>query len=123
MIKLTFEELLILHDYALEEGGLPGINNESALHSALENPFATYDGEDLYKTDEEKIAMTIYSLINNHGFKDANKRTAILVFHILLDSCDIELNVVDDDYIQLALDITQTYDKDDIKRWILKHKI
>lgn len=123
MLKMSYEELLELHEYALEEGGLPGVNNESALRSALENPFITFSGEELYKTNEEKIAMTIYSLINNHGFKDANKRTAILVLHILLDDCDIELNASEDDYIQLALNITQTYDKYDIQNWINSYKI
>lgn len=122
MIKITYEDLLELHDYALEEGGLSGVNSESALRSALENPFTTFFGEELYKTDEEKIAMTIYSLINNHGFKDANKRTAILVFHVLLDACDIELFASEDDYIQLAINVTQTYDKYDIQKWINDYK-
>ena len=124
MIKLSYEELISIHDYVINEhGGLPGVLNESLLKSSINNAFSTIYGEDLYKTDEEKIAMTIYSLIKNHGFRDANKRTAILVLHILLDDCDIELNASEDDYIQLALSITQDYNKYDIEQWILNYML
>ena len=54
MMKITFDELLVYHDMALQEGGLHGIKNESALRSAIGNPFSTMFGEELYKTNEEK---------------------------------------------------------------------
>lgn len=123
MMKITFDELLIYHDMALQEGGLHGIKNESALKSAIENPFSTMFGEELYKTNEEKIAMTVYSLINNHRFEDANKRTGILVFRILLADCNIIINATEDEYIQLAINITQSYTKYDIEQWIYNKRI
>ena len=123
MMKITFDELLIYHDMALQEGGLHGIKNESALKSAIENPFSTMFEEELYKTNEEKIAMTVYSLINNHGFEDANKRTGILVFRILLADCNIIINATEDEYIQLAINITQSYTKYDIEQWIYNKRI
>lgn len=123
MQKITLEELLC-HDAAIEAGGGPrGIKNEFLLISALKNPFATAFGEDLYPTDELKIAMTVYSLINNHGFEDANKRTGILVLKYLLEYNDIDIIATDDEYIQLALDIATIYDKYDIENWINNHKI
>ncbi|WP_242831312.1 Fic family protein [Desulfitobacterium dehalogenans] len=44
----------------------------------------TYDGRDLYSSNIEKIAVTMHSLINNHGFVDGNKRIGIAVMLILL---------------------------------------
>ena len=124
MIKLSYEELLEIHDYVLNEhGGLSGVLNEDLLKSSIETAFTTMYGEDLYKTDEEKISITIYCLIKNHGFRDANKRTAILVFHILLDDCDIELDATEEDYICLAINIAQHYNKNDITQWINNHRI
>lgn len=123
MRKITFDELLAFHDIALTFGGIHGIKNESLLYSAIENPFTTMYGEELYSTDELKIAMTLYSLIKNHGFEDANKRTALFVFKVLLEDCDIELNATEDEYIQLALDVEQSYDKYDIENWINNHKL
>lgn len=123
MRKITLEELIICHDIVLQAGGIPGIKNQSLLESAIENPFSTMYGIDLYPSDESKIAMTVYSLINNHGFEDANKRTSILVMQMLLEDCDILLDATEDDYIQLAINITQTYDKYDIEQWIDNHRI
>jgi death-on-curing protein len=124
MIKLSYEELLEIHDYVLNEyGGLPGVLNENLLKSSIENAFMTGYGNELYETDEEKISITIHCLIKNHGFRDANKRTAILVFHILLDDCDIILNASEEEYIELAINIAQYYDKNDILQWINNHKI
>jgi hypothetical protein len=39
----------------------------------------TYDGKDLYPTIIDKIAVITYSLINNHGFVDGNKRIGIFI--------------------------------------------
>lgn len=123
MRKITLEELIKCHDIVLQAGGVPGIKSQSMLESAIENPFSTMCGIDLYPSDESKIAMTVYSLINNHGFEDANKRTSILVMQMLLEDCDILLDATEDDYIQLAINITQTYDKYDIEQWINNHRI
>ena len=123
MNRITFETLLIYHDLIINAtGGLPGVKNESLLISSLETPFITFGGEDLYPTDELKIAMTIYSLINNHGFNDANKRTGMLVFKILLELNNIDIEATEDEYIQLALDIANRFNKYDIVNWINNHK-
>jgi len=44
----------------------------------------TYDNKDLYPSIIKKIAVVTYSLINNHGFADGNKRIGIAVMLILL---------------------------------------
>lgn len=124
MRKMTYEELLMYHEIALDSEGVEGILNESILHSAINNPYATAFGEELYPTNEEKIAMTVFSLIKGHGFRDANKRTGILILKAMLFHAEINIEATDDDYIQLALDIaTSKYKKEDIVNWINKFKI
>ena len=93
------------------------------MKSAIENPFSTMFEQELYPTDEEKIAMTVYSLINNHGFEDANKRTGILVLRVLLAQCRIFINATEEEFVDLAKDIALSYDKYDIVNWINQHKI
>ena len=123
MFKLSYDELLRIHDIALLMGGVPGVKNPGLLHSAINIPFQTMFGEELYPTNEAKISVMVHSLINNHGFEDANKRTGIMVMQTLLEYCDIELTATDDDYEQLAINIATIYTKEDVIDWINKYKI
>ena len=58
------------------------------LESAINNPFQSMFGEELYPEIADKAAILIYGIINNHPFLDGNKRTGIhcmLVFLFLND--------------------------------------
>lgn len=119
MIRITLDILIALHDKEIRGQEDKGIKNESLLLSAINNPYNTMFGEELYPTDIDKIAMMTYSLIKNHGFNDGNKRTGIKVIQCLLDDCDIEIEATEEEYIQLALDIAESnYDKNNIIKWI-----
>ncbi len=49
MIKLTKEQILLLHTQLIETtGGSDGIRDLGLLESALERPFQSYGGEELY---------------------------------------------------------------------------
>ncbi len=49
MIKLTKEQILLLHTQLIETiGGSDGIRDIGLLESALESPFQSYGGEELY---------------------------------------------------------------------------
>ena len=68
--------VLYLHSYQLEMfGGAQGLSNEGLLDSAITQPFASFDGNDLYLTIEEKAARYAFSIVKNHPFVDGNKRT------------------------------------------------
>lgn len=48
MIKLTKEQILLLHTQLIETtGGSDGIRDIGLLESALESPFQSYGGEEL----------------------------------------------------------------------------
>lgn len=80
LVGITFlsrEQVESLHDELIESfGGLPGIKNENMLESAIAAPRATMFGEFLHKTVHEMAGAYLFSLANNHGFNDGNKRTA-----------------------------------------------
>lgn len=79
MNYLSIEEVVYIHDSILEESvGSIGIRDFNLLHSAVERPKASFGGEDLYKNLHEKVASILQSLVLNHAFVDANKRTAFV---------------------------------------------
>lgn len=85
MIKITREKALELHAFMRERtGGADGLRSEELLASALEAPFATFAGKELYPTIEEKAARLCHSLISNHPFADGNKRIGMFLMLIFL---------------------------------------
>lgn len=65
-------------------GGDSGIRDEGLLESALYSAFASFGGEEMYPTVEEKAARLGYSLISNHAFLDGNKRIGLLCALVFL---------------------------------------
>lgn len=84
MIKMTKEQVLLLHTQLIEAtGGSDGIRDVGLLESALESPFQSYGGEELYPSIQAKAARLCYGLVKNHAMIDGNKRIgvhAMLVF-------------------------------------------
>ena len=59
------------------------LQNESLLESALESPFQSYGGKELYPSIQAKAARLCYGPVKNHVMIDGNKRIgvhAMLVF-------------------------------------------
>ena len=49
MIKLTKEQVVSIHSSLIKaSGGTDGVRDDGLLESALESPFQTFDGHDLY---------------------------------------------------------------------------
>lgn len=82
---ISIEEALQVHELMIREfGGASGIRDKGALESALARPFATFDGEDLLQSPEEKATALIESILINHPFIDGNKRTGYVLMRLLL---------------------------------------
>ncbi len=65
-----------IHDILIKTfGGSNGIRNVDLLQSALQRPYSTFEGKDLYNSPIKKAAALIESILNNHPFIDGNKRT------------------------------------------------
>lgn len=87
MIRFSKDKVLLLHKLIAEEtGGSIGVRDEALLESALEGIYATFDGQELYPTKEEKGARLGYTLISNHAFVDGNKRIGM---HIMLTFLEV----------------------------------
>ena len=72
-------EVYEIHEAIIKRAGTKaGVRDFSLLHSAVERPKATFEGQDLYPTIFSKAAALVQSLCLNHPFTDGNKRTAWL---------------------------------------------
>ena len=69
MRGVSLEEVLALHALILKStGGTGGLRDRGALESALEQPQASFAGEDLYPTVEEKAAALCFSQAEARSF-------------------------------------------------------
>ena len=73
------------------------------LESCLEQPFATFDGKDLYPTLLEKATLLFYLVIKNHPFENGNKRMAVMLMLVFLFKNHKFISVNPDSLYELAL--------------------
>lgn len=82
---VTADDVILIHKKIITvTGGLYGLRDRKGLESAIAAPLQSFDGEDLYKTDVEKIARIGYGLASNHAFVDGNKRIGAMIIQLLL---------------------------------------
>lgn len=124
MIKLSQEKVLLLHEIITEEtGGSPSVRDLSLLNSALESAFATFGGEELYPTRQEKAARIGFSLISNHAFVDGNKRIGMYVLLVFLEVNGIRLRPTNEEVTRVGLAVAAGEMKyQDLLNWILENK-
>ena len=106
MIRFSQEKVLLLHQLLIAEtGGADQVRDAALLDSALEGAFATFDGQELYPTKEEKGARLGFSLISNHAFVDGNKRIGMYVMLTFLEVNGIHLDCSNADVVQAGLGV------------------
>ena len=125
MITLTKEQVLLLHKSIYERyGGSYGVRDEGLLDSALEAPFQTFAGQDLYPTDIDKIVRLGYGLIDNHPFHDGNKRIGALALLTLLDLNGFLINATDKEFAEVIYGVASGSDGEsyeDFLAWVNAH--
>ena len=72
-----------------EESDIFAIERNKGLQSIIGNIYQTFDGNDVYKSIEEKAANFLYMIVKNHVFIDGNKRIAATLFIYFLNYYDI----------------------------------
>ena len=124
MKRIDTEEVLKIHSMLISAtGGIDGVRDKGMLISALNAPFQTFMGEELYPSIEKKAAALCYGLINNHAFTDGNKRIGILVMLTFLELNGIDVNCTDENIIRLGVGVADgSLKTNDIERWIIKYK-
>ena len=71
-----------------ETGGSQGVRDVGLLDSAVNAAYATFDGQELFPSKEEKAAKIGYSLISNHAFVDGNKRIGMYIMLTFLEKTE-----------------------------------
>ena len=124
MTVLSAQKVLQLHRFLMQEtGGLDGLRDEGLFDSAVQGPFATFGGQELYPGIEEKAAKLGVTLTKSHAFLDGNKRIGAFALLIFLDVNGVAMEYSDDDLIALGLGMADgTLDYEDVLGWIQKHK-
>ena len=125
MITLTKEQVLLLHKAIYDRyGGSFGVRDEGLLDSALEAPFQTFAGEDLYPGDMDKIVRFGYGLIGNHPFHDGNKRIGALVLLTLLELNGYKINATNKEFADIIYGVasgSEGKDCEDLLNWVKDH--
>lgn len=125
MIKLTKEQILMLHSELIKmTGGSDGIRDNGLLESALETPFQSYGGEELYPSIQAKAARLCYGLVKNHAMVDGNKRIGVHAMLVFLSVNGYELTYTQKELSDLILDVVADKKQyEDILQWLLVHQI
>lgn len=125
MIKMTKEQVLLLHTQLIEAtGGSDGIRDVGLLESALESPFQSYDGEELYPSIQAKAARLCYGLVKNHAMIDGNKRIGVHAMLVFLALNGYEIEYTQNELSDLILNVAAGKKQyEDILQWLLKHQM
>ena len=68
-----------------EESSLFAVERDKGLESIIGNIYQSFDGQDIYKSIEEKASNFLYLIVKNHVFADENKRIAATLFIYFLN--------------------------------------
>lgn len=125
IIFLTLDEVLAIHHEEVEKfGGSHGIRDLGLLDSALQRPQSSFMGEDLYPTLFRKAAALIHSILLNHPFIDANKRTATVSMSYFLHLNNYDIEVSQKELVELALTVeSKQIDLEQISKWLKDHSV
>ena len=124
MIILSKEQVMKLHASLIKAtGGSEGIRDEGLLDLALNNPFQSFGGKELYPSIQAKAARLCFGLVKNHAMLDGNKRLgahAMLVY-LALNGYELSYSQKELSEIILALAAGNIGEKE-ILQWIIDHQ-
>ena len=123
MIRLTTKQVISLHSSLIEAtGGTDGVRDLGLLESALEAPFQTFGGKDLYPALIQKAAQLGHSLISNHPFVDGNKRIGIHIMLVFLAANGVEIECTQKELIDVGLSLADgTMNAEKLLIWLSSH--
>lgn len=120
---ISVNTVLKIHSSLIKTyGGADGVRDSSSLESAINRPYATFDGVDLYPTAHHKASALFQSILINHPFIDGNKRTAFALMFYILRNDQIELNADESELYEFVISCSKgEQDFDQILNWIQQH--
>lgn len=99
---MTLADVLAAHDEALTYGGRAGLVSLDAIQSAIGRPYSGY-----HRAIHLKAAALLHALVQNHGFVDGNKRSALIVTLLMIERSRYQLRLrneerIDDTVVSVA---------------------
>lgn len=124
MKKMNKEQILLLHTHLVQQtGGCDGVRDFNLLDSAIESPFQSFGGEELYPSIQEKAARLGYGLIKNHCMLDGNKRIGIHTMLVFLALNGINLKYTQRELYEMVLGVAAgKMDYAELVQWINGHR-
>ena len=125
MRYLTLGEVAALHRRLIAAtGGASGIRDLGGLESAIAQPRASFDGNDLYPGVIEKAAALGFSLVMSHPFVDGNKRTghAAMETFLVLNGYELGAAVDEQERVMLTLAAGEL-SREDFLDWVRTHAV
>lgn len=123
MIWISAEDILLIHSRVIEgSGGLDGLRDRNGLEAAVFAPMQTFDGQELYPSDIEKIARLGFGLASNHAFVDGNKRISAMMTQLLLKWNGYDLTLRTGELADMFIAIADgTANGKDLLDWVYAH--
>lgn len=123
MIWIEADDVILIHRRIIQmTGGADGLRDWSGLEAALGAPLQSFDGQDLFPSDVEKIARLGYGLAANHAFVDGNKRIGAMLVQLLLKWNGYRLELREGELADMFFSIADgSANEQDLSAWILAH--
>ena len=124
-IQFTIQDIYELHKQLEDEFVLSsGIRDESLLISAVNSPFQTFMGSDLYPSIYDKSAQLCYGIANNHPFTDGNKRTALHSMYVYLIINGFDIMATQHDVENMIIDVAAgNMTNTELVQWLQKNTV
>ena len=121
---LSKEQILKMHASLIEAtGGSAGIRDEGMLDLALNNPFQSFGGQELYPSIQAKAARLCFGLVKNHAMLDGNKRLGAHVMLVFLALNGYELYYSQKELSDVILALASgNIGEKEILQWIIEHQ-
>ena len=124
-IQFTIQDICELHTQ-LEEAFIlsSGIRDKSLLASAVNAPFQTFMGNDLYPSIYDKAAQLCYGIANNHPFTDGNKPTALHSMYVYLIINGYDIIAPQQDVENLIINVAAgRMHNTELSKWLQKNTV
>ena len=124
-IQFTVQDIHELHTQLEDVFVLSsGVRDENLLTSAVNTPFQTFMGNDLYPSIYDKAAQLCYGIANNHPFTDGNKRTALHSMYVYLIINGYDIIAPQQDVENLIINVAAgRMHNTELSKWLQKNTV
>jgi death on curing protein len=119
----TLEQILAIHEAVLANlGGAEGVRDLGSVEAAVQRMHAGMRNVEFFPTLHEKTGALLQALVQNHGFVDGNKRTALAAAMGMLDLNGYDFDFDYDEALDFMIAVaTHEIDFDGIVEWLRQH--